>query len=364
MKIYFDGDLVQGSPVPMLLPFWPCSSWEKPESDPLHGRFRKHLQSGPESFEVTSLKKCDLAVLPFDYGHVLQGKRSRSEVIDAVKIANRQGKKTLIFCWHDSSEPLNLPSDALVYRTALDRSRRGASEFCMPTFSEDFVEKYFANELPTRNWAVVPTVSFCGRVSPELSPQMKTRAFFRNLKARITRPARKYPYGKVRLKALKLLERSPSISTRFVVYSSFWGGLGDAALSANVDKRVLSRQTYVNNLCSGDYNLCIRGAGNFSMRLYETLCLGRIPIILDTDSVFPFDELVDWSRLGILVPEKLLSHLPSIICDFHMSLNEERFRSLQIKCREFWQNSLSPHGFFTSDLFVTQLKTALKQPSQ
>ena len=58
-----------------------------------------------------------------------------------------------------------------------------------------------------------------------------------------------------------------------------------------INKYEITQNTLINsmkNLRDNCFNVCMRGAGNFSYRLYETMMMGRIPIIINSDQVFPF----------------------------------------------------------------------------
>ena len=41
------------------------------------------------------------------------------------------------------------------------------------------------------------------------------------------------------------------------------------------------------------FTLCYRGRGNFSVRFYETLMRGRIPIQINSSSIFPYEDEID-----------------------------------------------------------------------
>ena len=45
---------------------------------------------------------------------------------------------------------------------------------------------------------------------------------------------------------------------------------------------------------------CPRGTGNFSIRFYEAICLGRIPVILNTDIILPFAKYIPWNELCVI----------------------------------------------------------------
>ena len=53
---------------------------------------------------------------------------------------------------------------------------------------------------------------------------------------------------------------------------------------------------FYENMVSSDYIVCVRGGGNFSVRLYETLAMGRIPIFINTDCLLPLNKSIDWKK--------------------------------------------------------------------
>ena len=69
------------------------------------------------------------------------------------------------------------------------------------------------------------------------------------------------------------------------------------------------RQEYLHNMIDSDYMLVIRGAGNASFRLFETLCSGRIPVLVDTDCVLPYEEQVDWKQYCVWVDQTELPYI-------------------------------------------------------
>jgi hypothetical protein len=47
--------------------------------------------------------------------------------------------------------------------------------------------------------------------------------------------------------------------------------------------RKTTTQEYYENIKQSTHILCVRGTGNFSVRYWETIMMGRIPIVIDTD---------------------------------------------------------------------------------
>lgn len=106
-----------------------------------------------------------------------------------------------------------------------------------------------------------------------------------------------------------------------------------------------AREQFVRNLVESDYALCVRGAGNFSYRLYEALSCGRIPVFIDTDCVLPFEDAIDWRRLCVWVESTDIDTLDRKIVEFHDALDEAAFQQRQLECRRTWEEWRSPSGF-------------------
>ena len=90
-----------------------------------------------------------------------------------------------------------------------------------------------------------------------------------------------------------------------------------------------------------------RGTGNFSMRFYETLCLGRIPIFVDTDCVLPYDFSLDWKQHCVWIDRSEIPFIAEKVADFHAALSPDDFIDLQRGNRELWEERLSTEGFYS-----------------
>ncbi len=92
--------------------------------------------------------------------------------------------------------------------------------------------------------------------------------------------------------------------------------------------------------------LCPRGKGNYSIRFYETLASGRIPVFINTDCVLPFEEWIDWRQYCVWVEGHEVAHVAEKVAEFHEGLSDEEFRDRQRACRQLWLDWQSPFGFF------------------
>jgi len=150
----------------------------------------------------------------------------------------------------------------------------------------------------------------------------------------------------IRTTVLRFLAASPVIDANLKIREHFLGGALLSEGSVDVQKMQQIRQEYVQNTVGSDYVLCARGGGNFSYRLYETLCCGRIPVFVDTDCVLPFHSEINWKQYCVWVDEKEVQWIGEKVAEFHDSLTNRQFLDLQRECRKLWEDYLSPEGFF------------------
>jgi hypothetical protein len=86
--------------------------------------------------------------------------------------------------------------------------------------------------------------------------------------------------------------------------------------------------------------------GNYSIRFYETLSCGRIPVFVNTDCVLPFEEWIDWKSYCVWVEAHEVARAAEKVAEFHDGLSDAEFRDRQRACRQLWLDWLSPLGFF------------------
>jgi hypothetical protein len=331
--------------VVMLYPFW----GKNPEDGrtPESGRFDQYAAAGRSLFEMTSLAEADIAVLPIPWELATENEHAMKQAILFADHARQAGKMVVIFFCSDSDEEVPI-GNSLVFRTSFYRSRRKANEFAMPAWSEDFVEKYLDGRLPVRLERRRPVVGFCGFAPLKASFKKKVKNIVRRGASLVG--LRKESVSNsglvIRAKALEALSRSPLVETNFIIREHFLGGtlLPDRREDIALKHRV--RQEYVQNIVDSDYILCARGAGNFSYRLFETLCCGRIPVFVDTDCVLPYYFDVEWGRYCVWVGESELPLIAEKVAEFHAKFSSQDLRDLQHECRALWEQRLSPTGFF------------------
>jgi hypothetical protein len=267
---------------------------------------------------------------------------SRLSVEFARKANKIQKPVVVFFSGERSHEPIAI-DDAVVFRHGPYRSSNPPKNYAMPSFVIDFVEHYFSNKLKIRRKQERATVGFCGFARSQSPLMLMKRGFyhFMMLLRYGNLDVSTYKGVVLRRKCLQLLAISSSVLTNFIVYDRMvYMGNKDA------QQRRKLREEYVRNMAESDYILCPRGSANYSRRLYETLSCGRIPVIVNTDCVLPFDEILNWREFCVWIEESEIPYISEKIADFHSRLSPGAFEGLQIRCREVWKRWLSPEGFF------------------
>jgi hypothetical protein len=73
----------------------------------------------------------------------------------------------------------------------------------------------------------------------------------------------------------------------------------------------VERARYVDDLRQCRFILCPRGNGLSSIRLFETLEAGRVPVIISDALLLP--ACVNWPACSVMVPESQISTIPSLL---------------------------------------------------
>jgi hypothetical protein len=285
---------------------------------------RRYAQIASEAhrlFEPAPAEKADVFLYPYRYEP-----GERAEQVAAA--ARQQGVPIIFFSWGDDPTPPLMPSHGLLFRQSLFSDQRRPNEHVSPAFAEDVLTRT-GGRVQERPWAAVPTVGFRGFVGTPLQ-----RAAYALMNRR-----RKAQGLALRARLLRILAKSNRIRCAFSPQNHFSGQASPHAVETQW-------QQYVAELLASDYVLCVRGTGNYSYRLYETLSAGRIPIFVNTRCTLPFDQQIDWKRHCVWVEESDIERIADRTADFHAAHSDESFRALQRANRQLWEERLSPLGFY------------------
>ena len=352
MRIATDTSLIgPHSPlVPMLVPLVSRgdrdtgqTSWDR--------RYENYELAAQSLFEVVAIGDADVVVIPIDWYWVRgrswatrPNRQLAKRCRQLANLARHHQKPIVVFFGGDRScDRVSIP-DSIVLREGAFKSRLTSSDVALPAFAEDLVEHFCKGQVVERAHSSHPVVGFCGLAGARsgLKSWLKLMAFRAVVAARERRiDPSPYLGETLRSEALQILAQRSDIESNFIVRDS-----SVFFRDANTLDLVDVRQQYVENMINCDYVLCLRGSGNYSYRVYEAMCMGRIPILVDTDCALPFPDQIDWKGSCVWVEHGDLPNIAQAILDFHRRLSPEEFSALQHANRQTWLTWLSPLGFF------------------
>lgn len=299
----------------------------------------------------------DAILLPTDYSHA---KRRAPELLQHfLSLSERFSKPLIISSLGDTTE--DIPGQrTIVLRTSKYRWSANKNEiFCPPIVNDRSKQGKISliYNKPKR-----PTVGFVGfAIKPKSNNFIGQKLPFgyRDHLFNILTPLSKRLGPKrsgfyYRKSALDILNADKRVDLDFI-QRSHWG-----LLTSLPDEQLKNhREEYDNNIEMNMFTLCVRGAGNFSLRLFEVLSMGRIPILIDTEDVRPCEEELDYSDFCFITSWKDLASLNENFMDFYTSASVETLTTMQTKARHAFEHHLD-FRVFSKILFYSKLPNLLK----
>jgi hypothetical protein len=291
------------------------------------------------------IKKADVCLLTYFWSHYVN-----QDLIEKAKIEVSMGqshaKPVVIF--NGGDYPANVPfHNVIVFESAGYRSTAGLRyHSAQPTFIPDYQRIYSKGILQLREKREFPTVGFCGQVStsPFHTLYRKLRLYQRKWRYKQNKSKWEPPPFETtafRTRVLNAFENKSGLKTNYILRSRYHGGdINDKTLQEK------NKIEFVENLIGSDYVVCMRGGGNYSLRFYETLSVGRIPIFIDTDCLLPFQDCIDYKKYFPIIKEENLQNAAEIVKEFHSRLSNEDFINAQKACRSLWEEHMTENGFY------------------
>jgi len=306
-----------------------------------------------EDFQFTEvLKEADMAILTMAWNYYVNSGQENLAT-DFVMECAALNKKVIAFNAGDFGVKIPFIKNLIVLRPSGYKSKFTKNEYAIPSFIADPLKKYYqTEEIFLRPYNAKPMIGFCGQANPSLTNASKEiiNTGLRNLKGYLGLTANEsqtlLSTSYLRASMLKKLERSAYVATNFIYRQQYRAGVKN-----NKDSHQTTMDFY-NNLKDSDYVVCVRGAGNFSVRLYETLAMGRIPVFIDTDCALPLENKIDWKKHTVWIGYAERNRVAEKVKEFHGSLSKEDFIDLQLANRALWEEKLTTGGFFKTFFHV------------
>lgn len=294
---------------------------------------------------VDSIDEAEVAFLPFSWNFYLNNNfQLNAELF--INECNESNLKVLSYISGDAGvAPTN--ENVYIFRNSGYKSKKLPNQISFPAFFKDPLAHYIEKENhQIRIKEEKPVIGFVGQATPNLLKASKDIGLiiYQNLKYHLGKtfnePQQWFAAPFMRYKYLKRLERNKKIQTNIIYRQRYRAGVRK---NRSVDKTTFE---FYENINDSDYIFNLRGAGNFSVRFYQTLAMGRIPVLIDTDCLLPLEGIIDWRQHCIQIPQGKENEMEQRLLEFHQNLTQEQFEHIQKENRKLWEEYLTLTSFF------------------
>ena len=223
----------------------------------------KYIDLNEQYRRVDTVEDADIII---DNQFTWGSRRSRSDVQQILDEYRKMDIAVMITWITDCNDTYDVPSNVIFYKTSLFKTLSDPNEEVLAYVWESMER---APVLPRTSR---PKIGFCGAAWANRKP------------------------------LLDALDAHPDIDTWFIRRDSFWGGQPDG-------EQV--KKDFRENMKANHFTVCDRGEGNFTMRFYQALSAGRIPLFVDTDMKLPYEKNIRWDDIIVRgrTPDQVIANL-------------------------------------------------------
>lgn len=280
---------------------------------------------------VKNPSDADFFLVPHEYSFI----KDNLDYINEIEFFSKKYDKNVVILSRGDIPYCVKIKRSIVIKNSGYKGELKKNEIIAPPFVENLGEKYGVVLKEKKN--ELPIVSFMGWVDlGSLKSQVKylVKNFF------TFGPKKKGLY--FRKKVIKKLEKSEEIKTDFKIRNSFSGH--KKTVEGNPQ---IIREEYVELLKESDLPLVVRGDGNYSLRFFEALSLGKIPLFIDTKTPLPLEDEIDYDSFILRVDYKDIDKIENRISEFWLQISNEEYVLMQEKAVSVFNEKLSPVAFYS-----------------
>jgi len=277
--------------------------------------------------------EADYFMVPHNYFSI---KKEKAYIQEIEALAMDHAKKVIVFAYGDSSEKVDI-AQSIVLRTSQYKSQLRDNEIIVPAFVED-VGALYGIEQCTYDANRKPFVGFAGWAGFK-NKKREIKYFLKLLLALFSGPKKQGIY--FRRKVMHILQNATSVHAHFILRSSYSGHTNDIE-----DTPQKIRQEYIDVIQNADLALAVKGDGNYSLRFFEILSLGRIPLFIDTDCALPLENVIDYDSFMLRIDYKDVTHIEEKIDAFWQNMTNEKYLEMQMAARTVFDCSLRAGRFY------------------
>lgn len=289
---------------------------------------------------IEDIENADIVIVPLDVSFLF--KKKKEDYLDAF-IQKAIDKNKTIWAFSGGDIGKSIPYDIPVFRLGGKDSTLNSKTLTFPCFVLDPYQRYIFQEFKPLPKVNMPHIGFVGHASGSLKGLFtEFGVFLYLLWERVSHNfyfdfPRFYPSGYLRYRLLKTIQKDKRVISNFIFREKHTSG------SLENGKIKKSTEEFYQNMYDNPYVFCMRGLGNFSVRFYESLIMGRIPVVIESDMRLPFSNTIDWKKHCVFVNEKTMVNQ---LLEFHENISEEDFKAMQINNRALAIQKLSREGYF------------------
>ena len=298
---------------------------------------------------VTNPAWSDYICVPHTWAAILH---EHDYIAHIAQVAREHSKRVIIFVIGDTNEHVFFPAgvSVIVIRSSQYRDRLLPYEVIMPAYAHDLrkISTLYAGmeQQHATQEAAKAIVSFCGwaqasGIKTKISSLVKD-VLWSTLGLFIKHLAARRPGIVLRKIGIDVLKKSSEVIAKIIMRPTYTGSIK----TLQGEPRAL-RAEYIANMDSCTYAFAPKGDGNFSVRFFEALSLGKIPVVLDTQIVFPFENVIQYDDFVIKVSLENIDRIDTEIAEWHRIKGVSGVRDAQIKARAAFDQYLNIRVFCT-----------------
>lgn len=303
---------------------------------------------------VEDIAVCDIVVFPLDYNRFRLFDKAFSSLLN---LSRTYSKPIWLYTAGDFGFTVFIPN-SYNFRLGGFHSKLDDNTFIMPSFINDPYDKIAEKTFVAIKKSPKPTIGFVGHAHAGLVKLLKE--YLNYLKLSFKRFFGKrpfdaqpfYPSSVKRAYYLNKLKSDHRLETNFIFRKKY------KAKDRSLKDKTKITQEFYNNIFDNLYTFCSRGVGNFSVRFYETLASGRIPILLNTDCRLPLSDRIAWEDHCIILNEveENKDEIQEQILKFHNAKSNQELADIQANNRLLWKDYLKRRNYFihVHDIFISK----------
>lgn len=332
----------------LLFPFWGITA---KDTMPYVRAAMLQYQYSKEDFAlVQHIEDADFVLVPYNYERLKLINPEKARRIE--EDAHQAKKPLLIDGAGDIEHEISIPN-SVIFRVSQYRYSQKPNEITIPFPAEDLLESYAGGKLHIRTKTERPSVGFTGWAGMSFKKRIKN--YFKEIPitfGTFFNPERGAEHKGIlfRERALKSLAENSRVEAHFTARATYSGHVN------TIQGTVTGvRQEFVDTLLDSDYALCVKGDANSSVRFYEALSLGRIPLFLDTACVLPVEDKINYRDFCVFVDWRETDRIGDILANFHAKVSSFQFEDMQKKARAAYREYLRIDSF--SKHLASELRT-------